>query len=198
MNAVSRRCLILAAVVASVAPLTGCSKDVSDEEAARLVALGLEPAIDRAVGLGLAGFNEATSANIPEQWARGDLFGTMWVRGQVDQGSSENKGLRLEVTLDSYADGLIEGEEILYQTGEPLLLDVSLKGLPTGDMDGAFDGRVNLAGSFGGGVDLELDVTARTEPIPLRVDTIQRVPGTTHIFGIARSDFGEYLIDVTR
>ncbi|HZI09117.1 MAG TPA: hypothetical protein VE153_01935, partial [Myxococcus sp.] len=45
------------------------------------------------------------SANIPAQSTAGTAAGTLTVTGQVDQGSSANKGMRLRVGMVGYSDG---------------------------------------------------------------------------------------------
>ena len=66
--------------------------------------LGLDPSVDKAITLGFAGFNAASSANISPQSADGGVSGTMTVTGQVDQGTSANKGMRLADALSNYSD----------------------------------------------------------------------------------------------
>src|SRR5258708_4492138 len=63
---------------------------VQSEADARAAYLGLDPSIDRAIGLGFDGFNSASSANISPQTGKGALAGTLTVTGQVDQGASPN------------------------------------------------------------------------------------------------------------
>jgi len=57
--------------------------------------------------LGFDGFNSASSANIATQTAAGAKSGTLTVTGQVDQGASANKGMRLQVALASGYLGLV-------------------------------------------------------------------------------------------
>jgi hypothetical protein len=66
--------------------------DVSSTDAAQAAYLGLDKSIDKAITEGFAGFNAASSANIPTETASGDVSGTMTITGQVDQGQSANKG----------------------------------------------------------------------------------------------------------
>ena len=60
---------------------------VSNESDAALAYLGLDGMVSKAMGLGFDGYNTASSANIEDQLANGDLSGTLTVAGQVDQGS---------------------------------------------------------------------------------------------------------------
>ncbi|MCK6505250.1 hypothetical protein L6R53_17930 [Myxococcota bacterium] len=69
--------------------------------------LGPDGALIQGMELGFDGFHAASSANIDPQSADGDVSGTLTVTGQVDQGSSDNKGLRLELSLEEYIDGSI-------------------------------------------------------------------------------------------
>ena len=82
-----------------------CGDDgVSSTEDAKNAYLGLDPSIDKAITLGFAGFNSAKSANIDAQTAMGTKSGTLTVTGQVDQGNSANKGMRLLVAMTGYSD----------------------------------------------------------------------------------------------
>ena len=60
--------------------------------------------------LGFAGFNAASSANIPPQMTTGDVAGTLTVTGQVDQGASSNKNMRLVEALVGYQDKSPDGQ----------------------------------------------------------------------------------------
>lgn len=189
---------LLAAVLLAPA---GCSKPDSDavvsEESARLAYLGLDRAIDRAIDLGFAGFNAASSANIPEQVDDGELSGRMVVGGKVDQGTSDkNKGMRLLVTLDmDYADVVLEGERDVIYNGGPAMLDMSFKGLPTADLTGTLLGTFTMDRDLLGDVTLDLSFTGTTDAGP--DGSIVRVPGTIHVTGTAMSDYGIYNIDVS-
>ena len=67
----------------------------------------------------------ASSANIPEQTGAGELSGTMTISGQVDQGASANKGMRLEMSLaGDYADVILEGDTDVIYNGGPAALDI--------------------------------------------------------------------------
>ena len=108
--------------LASILPLLACGPRgaVDNEVAARVAYLGLDRGVDRVIDLGFAGFNAANSANIPEQSDVGDVSGTMIVGGQVDQGASANKGMRLGVTLSAYSDGPVEDVEVIPPSLEDL------------------------------------------------------------------------------
>ena len=85
--------------------------NVSTEADAELAYLGLDSIIEKAMNLGFAGFNAASSANIDEQAGVGDVSGDILVNGQVDQGNSDNKGMRLTVALVEYADEVLLNED---------------------------------------------------------------------------------------
>src|SRR5688500_20391968 len=91
----------------------GCSDvGVDSDEEARRAYLGLDKSIEKSLNLGFTGFNAATSANISPQAGTGDAAGSLTITGQVDQGSSDNKGMRLYVAMVDYEDGNIDiGEE---------------------------------------------------------------------------------------
>src|SRR5690606_4696982 len=117
---------------------------------ARAAYLGLDAAIEKALNLGFAGFNAATSANIPPQNTTGDVSGTMDVTGQADQGASDNKGMRLYVALTEYQDVAVlvdpDDEEIefgiVYDTDADALpfLEAKFSNYPNGTFTGSFTG----------------------------------------------------------
>jgi hypothetical protein len=184
--------LTLAAVVA------GCDGGVSDEESARVAYVGLDPSIDKVLDLGFQGFNEASSANIPEQSTTGDIAGEMLVTGQVDQGNSDNKGMRLVVTLTDYSDGAVENEgvdDIVYNSDATLDVDLSMKGLPDAELTGTISGSLVMQGGLEGPVTLQLSITGETEDDGS--GKIRRKAGTVHVTGTATSDYGTFDVDVT-
>src|SRR5438105_14876252 len=94
-------CLVVALDI-----LTGCTSDkVDSDEQARRAYLGLDASVGKSIGLGFDGFNAATSANISPQNAVGVKAGALVITGQVDQGASANKGMRLHVGMVAYNDG---------------------------------------------------------------------------------------------
>src|SRR5688500_7046862 len=146
MHIPSLRVVSLVAVSFLCAGLSGCNDEVSSDEQARRAYLGLDKSVEKSLQLGFAGFNAASSANIPAQTGNGDASGTLTITGQVDQGSSANKGMRLRVGMAEYSDGEItpaEGEEpvdITYQTNTDTTLQpelsLSLRNIPNGTFTG--------------------------------------------------------------
>jgi len=199
------RSVVLAALVVLFAAFAACSggSAVSDEESARLAYEGLDPSIDKILDLGFQGFNAASSANIPEQSTTGDVSGTLTINGQVDQGASDNKGMRLEPVLVNYSDGVFiveEGEEdpviedIVYDSDGALAVDLSMKGLPDAELTGTVVGTVFMTGGLQGPVTLNLAITGETEDDG--TGTIQRKAGTVRITGTATSDYGVFDVDI--
>jgi hypothetical protein len=177
--------------------LSACSSgSVNSNDQAKAAYLGLDESIDKAIGLGFKGFNEAQSANIPTETTNGDLTGTMTVTGQVDQGASANKGMRLQETLTTYAD---TDAGITYDTNTdagPPALDMQLKGIPTGTLAGTLVGTYAMTGALKGDVTLNVTFAGTLE-----ADAdggVERKPGSTHITGTATSGSGVYTIDLTR
>ena len=183
--------LILAAILAASA----CGSDsVASVDDARNAYLGLDLSIDKAITLGFAGFNSASSANISPQTANGTASGTLTVSGQVDQGASANKGMRLLTALANYSDnGLIS-----YNTSSAALpaLNMMLSNIPTGTLSGTLIGTVTMTGEEEGNLILNLsfagEIQAGTGGI------VERKPGTTRITGTATSAAGTFNVDVTR
>jgi hypothetical protein len=182
--------------IASIAAAAACGGGVNSTDDAKKAYLGLDPSVDKAITLGFAGFNAASSANIAPQTADGGSSGTMTVTGQVDQGASANKGMRLNDALSNYSD---DGQ-IKYNTDQAALpaLTINLKGIgtATGTLDGSLNGPFMMSGGLSGQVSLALTFAGQ-------IDTaadggVSRKSGTTHITGTATSSAGTYNVDVTR
>jgi hypothetical protein len=175
--------------------LAACGKDnVSSAADAKNAYLGLDASIDKAIQLGFDGFNSANSANISPQTANGTKTGTLTVTGQVDQGTSTNKGMRLFTGYAGYSDdGLIT-----YQTDPAALpaLNMQLKNIPTGTLSGTLVGSVTMSGTYKGALALNLVFSGMLQAGA--GNTVQRQPGTTHVTGTATSQYGTYTVDVTR
>jgi hypothetical protein len=170
-------------IVAAVLAVSACNSDsVASVEDARNAYLGLDLAIDKAISLGFAGFNSASSANISAQTANGTTSGTLTVTGQVDQGVSANKGMRLFTAFANYSDA----GQISYTTSSVALpaLNMMLMNIPT--MSGEEEGDLVLNLSFAG----EIQAGAG--------GLVERKPGTTRITGTATSSAGTFNVDVTR
>jgi hypothetical protein len=181
-------------VAASVAAC-GNNNAVSSNADAAKAYLGLDPSIDQAITLGFAGFNSASSANISPQTANGTHSGTLTVTGQVDQGTSANKGMRLMTAYTNFSDDGM----ITYDTNPAALpaLTMQLKGIPSGTLSGTLVGTVNMTGTESGALALNLSFTGTLQPGDAGAGVV-RAPGTTHITGTATSSAGTYTVDVTR
>ncbi len=189
-----------------------CSDDaISSDEEARRAYLALDTSIGKSLTLGFEGFNAASSANIPPQTADGDESGTLTITGQVDQGSSDNKGMRLYVGMVDYSDGavVIDNEEheidITYDTdADPTLqpyLVLTLRNIPNGTFEGSLstgastDGVYFMTGDLEG--DVALDLTMSGNIAGTSAADVHRVSGSTTITGTATSGDGTYEIDLT-
>jgi hypothetical protein len=148
------------------------------------------------------GFNAANSANIPTQSTQGDVSGTITIDGQVDQGASDNKGMRLTVALEEYSDGVIERVddediEIVYATYPDDLPDLTLtlRNIPDGTLEGTLVGTYEMHGAIEGTATLDLMISG-----PIEDDGeggITRTIGETHVTGVARSGDFAYEVDVS-
>ncbi|MBX3250714.1 MAG: hypothetical protein KF901_26280 [Myxococcales bacterium] len=182
--------------------LSACGKDgVSDEEGARAAYLGLDFAVQKAMQLGFDGFNAASSANIPPQMTTGAATGTMDVTGQVDQGASANKGMRLDVALIDYSDETDPDAEvaITYDTNPDALprLTLQLRSIPNGTMTGTFVGTFSMRGDLEGDVTLNLSFSGAIEQHPSDEALVRRVAGSTTVTGTATSQYGVYAVELT-
>jgi hypothetical protein len=189
--------------------LGACGGDdgISSDEQARRAYLGLDGSIAKSINLGFDGFNAASSANIDPQMTAGDAMpgGTLTITGQVDQGSSDNKGMRLFVGMVGYSDGPFEIDSdhntitVTYDTSmtqaEQPALDMMLKSIPTGTLEGTLLGDYHLSGDLDG--DVTLDLTFTGTLMSGSNNTVVRVPGSTHVTGTATSGDGVYMVDVT-
>jgi hypothetical protein len=191
---------------------SGCSDDpIDSDEEARRAYLGLDGSIEKSLNLGFDGFNAASSANIDPQATVGDAAGALVVTGQVDQGSSANKEMRLRVGMTDYSDGIFvvvieDGEDDLelevdlsYDTAATVedqpYLHLSLRDVPDGTFTGELTGVYLLDGDIEGEVELDLAMTGEIEDGGGGL--VVRVPGTTTVTGTATSGDGLYAVDVT-
>jgi len=193
------------AVLALLA-VAGCSDDsaIDSNEEARRAYLGLDESIAKSLTLGFAGFNAASSANIPPQMTVGVEAGTLVITGQVDQGSSANKGMRLRVGMVGYTDGplVLDGEdvaiELTYDTDpDPALqpyLQLSLKNIPTGTLTGTLTGTYHMTGDLVGDATLDLTFSGMLQA---EGSGVIRKPGTTTVTGTASTGDGVYDVQLT-
>ena len=172
----------------------GGKAGVSSSADAEAAYLGLDAHIDKAITLGFAGFNSASSANIAPQTTTGTVTGTLTVSGQVDQGNSSNKTMNLVEALAMYND---DGK-VTYDTDAAALplLGLSLKGIPTGTLSGSLDGDYKMTGKLEGTVTLALIFAGVLQAGA--GSTVERKPGTTTITGTATSKYGTYAVGLTR
>lgn len=205
MNLTHSRLAVLALTLSLAGGLLGCGDEVSSDEQARVAYLGLDGAVEKSLTLGFAGFNAASSANIPEQSTTADLAGTLTITGQVDQGASTNKGMRLQVGMVDYTDGNVslpdgaEDVEITYDTDADVTLrpalTLSLRDIPNGTFTGTLVGTFQMAGDLEGDVTLNLTMAGAIEDDG--TGKVRRKAGTTTVTGTATSDGDTYEVNVT-
>ena len=182
--------------------------DIDSDTEARWAYLGFDAAIDRALNLGFAGFNAASSANIPEQSDVGAIEGEMYINGQVDQGESDNKEMRLLVTLVNYEDDLFDDpvteddtEELraFYNTieGSEPALTLSLRNVPDGTFTGTLIGRFVVDGDVVA-EDADFNLTLSGGIMDDGTGLVVREAGTLLITGTVTSGDGVYNVDVMR
>ena len=190
-----------------------CSDDeVDSDEQARRAYLGLDKSIEKSLNLGFQGFNAAQSATIDPQMMPGEAAGMLTINSKVDQGSSDNKGMRLNVAMASYDDGNIvindDGDtiHIVYDTAADVAaqpyLNLKLNNVPTGTLEGTLDANSAMTGVYQLSGDIEgeltLNLTINGMLMAGSNNTVLRVPGSTHVVGTAtNSDGGVYNIDLT-
>jgi hypothetical protein len=192
----------------------GCSDDeIDSDEAARRAYLCLDKSISKSIDLGFAGYKDASSANIAAQSGTGDMAGTITVTGQVDQGSSDNKGMRLNIGMVAYDDGPVEYNSdhdtvhVVFDTSTTMAdqpyTSFQLRNIPTGTFEGTLTANSSMKGVYTLSGDLEGTLTLNLTIMgTLMAGTngaiTARVPGSTHVTGTAtNSDGGVYNIDIT-
>jgi hypothetical protein len=186
----------------------GCGDDgnkVSNSDNARRAYLGIDLSIDKAINLGMQGFNLASSANIAPQTGNGDTMGTLVVAGHVDQGASSNKTMNLTTDYTNYEDAARAPNDggvlkIVYNAASGGATDLSMKlaNIPNGTFNGSFMQTLHMSGDLQGDVTLNVTFNGDLQPVASGSMQIQRKPGTTHITGTATSTYGTYAVDLTR
>ncbi len=188
--------------VAALPLIVACADDdaIDSNEAARRAYLGLDGSVAKSLTLGFAGFNAASSANIPPQMTTGLAAGTLTITGQVDQGASANKEMRLYVGMVDYDDGPFvineDGDAISIQydtdaaTATQPYLHLALRDIPSGTFTGELTGTYHLTGAIEGDATLNLTMSG------LLMDdgnggTVRR-PESTTITGTASSGDGVF------
>jgi hypothetical protein len=184
-------CLLSLLVPLAIA--CGSDDGVDSDEEARRAYLGLDLSIDKAINLGMDGYNAASNANIPDQLTDGDVSGTLTVGGKVDAGESSNKTMNLDVFMVAYSDGPAvrvddDDIDITYDTDPAAapLLSIKLANLPNGTFNGSLNGRFAMTGDLEGTVELQLSFAGDIEE--KEGGGIQRVVGTTTVTGVALTD----------
>ena len=112
---------------------------------------------DQVGGAGFQGVDPAAAAALGRELEGGAEVGQGPVGGQVDQGASANKGMRLDVTLVEYQDLPATDEDLLiiYDTDVAPSLDLSLRSIPDGTLTGTLTGEFVMTGEIEGPVVLE-------------------------------------------
>ena len=194
--------------------VAGCSDDsVDSDEQARRAYLALDKSIQKSLDLGFQGFNMASSANIAPQMANGTAAGTLTVTGQVDQGASANKGMRLNIGMVGYDDGPVEYDDahhkvhVIFDTSTTMTdqpyLNLMLMGIPTGTLSGMLTSNTNMTGVYNLSGDIKGTLTLNLTIMGhlmagTGASTVVRVPGMTTVTGTAtNSDGGVYNINIT-
>jgi len=190
-----------------------CSDDeVDSDEEARRAYLALDKSIEKSLNLGFQGFNLATNANIDVQTTTGNTAGTLAVDGQADQGSSDNKGMRLYIAMVDYDDGEVpyndDGDKvhIIFNTNTDVTmqpyLNLKFANYPNGTMTGTLDANTNMTGVYTMTGDMEgtLNLNLMISGVTMAGTgtEVLRTPGMTTVTGTATNgDGGVYEINIT-
>ena len=203
---------MVAFVLTTAFAAAACSSDnIDSDEQAKRAYLGLDQSIGKALTLGFQGFNTAQSANISPQMATGTATGMLTITGQVDQGASTNKEMRLYIGMVNYSDGKVKVNDngdtitVTYDTSTDMtmqpFLSLSLRNIPTGTFTGTLTTGTLMTGIFHMTGDLKGDVTLNlTMSGELQSNGsggTDRKPGSTMVMGTATSGDGTYNVNVT-
>jgi hypothetical protein len=203
---------MVAFILTTAFAAAACSSDgIDSDEQARRAYLGLDQSIGKALTLGFKGFNEASSANISPQMTTGTSTGMLTITGQVDQGASTNKEMRLYVGMVNYSDGQTKINDngdtitVTYDTSTDMTmqpyLSLSLRNIPDGTFTGTLTNGTLMTGIFHMTGDLKGDVILNlTMSGQLQSNGsggTDRKPGSTTVTGTATSGDGTYDVNVT-
>lgn len=174
--------------------LAACSSSnsVDSNEQARRAYLGLDKSVSKSLELGFAGYDAATSANIPTEMAMGDSGGTLTITGKVDQGNPSQATMTLAVGMVKYTDGKVAVDDkghtisVTYDTNTDTtmqpVLSLKLNASAGNSLDGTLMGDYTMSGDLKGTVTLDLTITGTFSGSGT---TVQRVPGSTTVTGTA-------------
>jgi hypothetical protein len=131
----------------------------------------------------------------------GDKSGTLTIGGQVDQGASANKEMRLTVKMAGYSDGDLHLDggptvAITYDTDAGLpALDLSMRNIPSGTFTGSLVGDFAMSGDLSGSVNLNLMMSGNLQATA--DGGTKRETGTTMVTGTATSGAGTYNVNLS-
>jgi len=203
---------LLLVVVGSMALAACGSDDINSDEEARRAYFGLDKSIEKSLRLGFDGYNAASSANISPQMTTGTVAGTLTITGQVDKGSSDNKGMRLYVGMVGYNDGVLPIEyedetidvDITYDTDADAMLqpylNLTLRNIPSGTFTGTLTGTYHMSGDLKGDATVNLMFSGALMPDPANPSDATktvRKPQSTTVTGTATSGDGTYDVNIT-
>lgn len=203
---------LLLLVVGSLGLAACGSDDIDSDEEARRAYFGLDKSIEKSLRLGFDGYNSASSANISPQMATGTVAGTLVINGQVDKGASSNKGMRLNVGMVGYNDGVLKLQyeddevdvDITYDTDADVtlqpFLNLTLRNIPSGTFTGTLTGTYHMTGDLKGDATLNLMFSGMLMPDPANpsdpTKTV-RMPGSTMVTGTAQSGDGTFDVSLS-
>jgi hypothetical protein len=183
---------------------SACDDSVPSEGQADLAFAGLATSIDKATRLGFLGYSAAVDSKLWPQETLGDVSGTLVVSGQVEEGSSDDESLHLDMETERYSDlaDLDEGDaevSVTYWTdtesGLPSI-DLELVGAPDGTFHGTLAGTFRMMGDLHGNVTLELEIDGVIESDGSY--GTRRVEDSMTVTGTATDGTGDvYEVDVT-
>src|SRR5215469_4021145 len=129
--------IIVLVALTVLGAFAACGGGVNSTDDAKKAYMGLDPSVDKAITLGFAGFNSATSANISPQSADGGQ-----IKYTTDQAAPPALTINLKGIPTGTLDGSLNGS---FMMAGALTGQVSLALSFTGQLQGTPDGGVERA-----------------------------------------------------
>jgi hypothetical protein len=187
-----RRCYQVWSGLLGVFVLVGCGSDTINQRA-QTVYVEIQDVIYDSMELAFKGFNTATSATVPPQTKTGDNKGTLTVTGQVDQGTSPDKAMKLQLELVDYPSASTTNTTFKTGATKPSL-NINLKGIPNGTLDALLSGDFLMSGTLSGTATLSITMTGTLQKDPSNTSKVQ--PAKYSIKGTTKSDYGTHSVDI--
>ncbi len=186
-------------VVALVGPACQCGPSEAEQRERALILV--DRAVDKALGLGLAGLADAVDGGLGPRSEAGDLQGSMTVSGTADALDAGEQSLHLRVQMTDYSDIPKEDDvDVRFDSyaSAPPRLELVLKDAPAGTFKGSFKGLLKASGQLEDNADVSVTLSGLLEEVAGAPGRTQRKDGTVRIVGSVSLSGGSIAVDSTR